>query len=92
MWLIDVLAGSLDERAVLAAIAAAATGTSIQQQQQPAAAAAPPADELGGTQDNELLHQGQMVGELKPNIATTNPALLGTNVLHDMDRAVQVGH
>lgn len=28
---------------------------------------------------------------LKPNLATTNPGLLGTNVLHEIDHAAQVG-
>eukprot|EP00878_Enallax_costatus_P015685 GHUV01016433.1.p1 GENE.GHUV01016433.1~~GHUV01016433.1.p1 ORF type:complete len:149 (+),score=33.92 GHUV01016433.1:349-795(+) len=60
------------------------------QQQLPASSAVHPADKSNAFEEPQLLmHQGHMTGELKPNISTTNPALLGTNVLHDIDRAVQ---
>jgi hypothetical protein len=85
-------AGSPDEASVLAAAAAAAIGTPLQQpqQQQQQQASQDPAADVDDLQEGELLHQGALPGELQPTIATTNPALLGTNVLHELDRAVQV--
>lgn len=84
------LAGSSDEDAVIAAAAAAATGTPLQQQQQQQHDEAASSTGQLDPHYHEQLHQGAMAGELKPTIATTNPALMGTNVLHEIDRAVQV--
>ncbi|KAF6252971.1 chromatin associated protein KTI12 [Scenedesmus sp. NREL 46B-D3] len=98
--LFTVRPGSPDEASVLAAAAAAAIGSPLQQpqqqqqqQQQPCqgagAAGSDPAADVDSLQEEQLLHQGALPGELQPTIATTNPALLGTNVLHELDRAVQ---
>ncbi|KAF8062921.1 KTI12 [Scenedesmus sp. PABB004] len=78
--LFTLLPGAPDEPAILAAVVEAATGAP------PARPAAAPADGEAGPQ---LLHQGAMAGELRPTLATSNPALLGTNLLHELDRAVQ---
>jgi hypothetical protein len=85
-------AGTPYEASVLAAAAAAAIGTPLQQpqQQQQQPASQDPAADVDDLQEKELLHKGALPGELQPTIATTNPALLGTNVLHELDRAVQV--
>uniref|UniRef100_A0A383WLJ4 Protein KTI12 homolog n=1 Tax=Tetradesmus obliquus TaxID=3088 RepID=A0A383WLJ4_TETOB len=95
--LFTVRPGSADEASVLAAAAAAAIGAPLQQQQQQQQQGADLAADAGGLQEGlqqglqeeQLLHQGALPGELQPTIATTNPALLGTNVLHELDRAVQ---
>jgi hypothetical protein len=96
-------AGSPDQQAVLEAIAAAMTGTANhkqqqqQQQQHTAADPAAAAAAAGGgheTLDEEqrllLMNTAARAGPLKPTCSTTNPALLATNLLHEIDQAVQV--
>jgi len=100
-----VFAGSADQPAVLEAIAAAMTGTALKQQQQqqqppadgdPSVAAAvagggAAADGVDAGQRVLLMHQAARAGQLKPTMATTNPSLMATNLLHEIDQAVQVG-
>jgi hypothetical protein len=96
-------AGSPDQQAVLEAIAAAMTGTAQHKQQQQHSAADPAATTAAATaaaagshetldEDQRLLlmNTAARAGPLKPTCSTTNPALLATNLLHEIDQAVQV--
>jgi hypothetical protein len=71
------------------------TGTAAQQQQQQqaAAAAAGDRDGLQGVDEEQrihLMHTALRAGQLQPTMATTNAALMATNLLHEIDQAVQV--
>ena len=73
------------------------TGNTLQQQQQPSssAAAAAGAGSGGGCVDEDQRMQLQVAaarggGALQPTMATTNPSLMATNLLHEIDTAVQV--
>jgi hypothetical protein len=71
------------------------TGNTLQQQQQPSSSAAAAAGGGGGCVDEDQRMQLQVAaarggGALQPTMATTNPSLMATNLLHEIDTAVQV--
>lgn len=64
-----------------------------QQQQQSAAAAAAGGDSLQEVDEDQrvyLASAAARAGQLQPTCATVNPTILATNLLHEIDQAVQV--
>lgn len=93
LLLVKIHTGAADAKDVIAAAAAAVVGAPVGV---PTATGvtkeSPTCTPCDGGEGSiaTVLHQGTLRGELVPTLATSNPALQDTNVLHEIDAAVQV--